>query len=140
MTKLIIYFLAGMLTGWIAGSSHKHRGGEIPPPVTLHVITDTLTITKPEPTSVRRSAEVIRVEVHDTVLLLQREEKIYTDSSSYRAVVSGYDVRLDTLSLLRREVHHLQPRRHWGIGISTGITATPKGLYPGITLGLTYMF
>ena len=140
MTKQIIYFLAGMLTGWIVGSSNDYHGGKIAAPVTLHVITDTLLITRPEAVSVRPSAEVVRVEVHDTVLLLQREEKIYTDSTSYRAVVSGYDVRLDTLSLLRREVHHIQARRHWGVGINAGITATPKGIYPGITLGVTYMF
>lgn len=74
----------------------------------------------------------------------------YTDSMTYRAVVSGFEPRLDTLVIYpspRVEVVApiatavtKQARRHWGIGLTAGATVTSHGIAPGLTVGVTYTF
>lgn len=89
--------------------------------------------------------------------------RIYSDSL-FRAVVSGIDPRLDSLTLFRpiptitRSITRQVPpvannaTSRWGhstlrqslsasrfsLGITAGISATPHGLTPAMTLGLTY--
>ena len=68
--------------------------------------------------------------------------KVYGDSN-YRAVVSGVFPSLDSLTIYPRRnivtVREPAPRvSPWGLGITAGLTATPHGLAPGITIGLTF--
>ena len=90
----------------------------------------------------------------DSVLLVP-EVRVYSDST-YRAVVSGINPSLDTLQIYARRravtlTRHLPvastavtdagsspSSRRWGLGVTAGISATPRGFCPGITLGLTY--
>ena len=89
---------------------------------------------------------------------LTREVRVYTDST-YRAVVSGVCPSLDSLTIYpaTRIVTRTLPasassRRcfgntsrwglidpsRWGLGVTLGVAATPRGLTPALTLGLTY--
>lgn len=71
------------------------------------------------------------------------EQKVYSDSL-YKAWVSGFDARLDS-------IHIYQPTRYitiktteqqsrWSWGIQAGMGITPKGLQPYIGLGATFRF
>ena len=80
-------------------------------------------------------------------ITLQAVSRVYSDST-FRAVVSGIDPRLDSLTLFRTTptvthtiTNHITTTRstpRWGLGITAGATASPHGLTPGITIGLTY--
>ena len=71
------------------------------------------------------------------------EQKVYSDSL-YKAWVSGFDARLDS-------IHIYQPTRYitiktteqpsqWSWGVQAGIGITPKGLQPYIGLGFQFKF
>ena len=65
----------------------------------------------------------------------------YRDST-YRAWVSGFHARLDSIELYPRTetvtVTVKERPRRWSIGASTGLALTPRGLQPYIGVGVTY--
>lgn len=75
------------------------------------------------------------------------ETKIYTDSSTYRAVISGFRASLDTIDIYNRTVERTvsvtptkRPRR-WGLSVGVGAVATPSGrIEPGVFAGVSYQF
>lgn len=74
--------------------------------------------------------------------------RTYSDSMTYRAVVSGFEPRLDTLviypsprvEVVAPTVVTERTRRHWGIGLTAGAAVTSRGIAPGLTVGVTYTF
>lgn len=83
----------------------KIRPVEPPEPIqrdTIKVI-DTITQIRPEIRYIRVTDTMtvpVPVAVHDTVLVqLPREQAVYSDDSTYRAVVSGYRPALDTITV-----------------------------------------
>lgn len=87
--------------------------------------------------------------VHDSVIItLPIERKVYADSL-YRAVVSGYNPNLDSITVyprttIVREVHNTFKRNpfYCGVGAQVGFGITPKGWQPyagvGISVGFTF--
>ena len=74
-------------------------------------------------------------------VIIPIERKVYQDSN-YRAVVSGYDVSLDTIEVYaRHEIttirHTVTRNRRWGIGVTVGYGYTPKGFQPYAGIGIT---
>lgn len=89
---------------------------------TLHVATtDTL-----------HTADTVSV----TVPITQR---VYFDTA-YTAWVSGYEARLDSIEVYRRNVTTVvsMPPKRWGLGVTAGYAATPRGLQPMVGIGITY--
>lgn len=68
--------------------------------------------------------------------------KVYADSN-FRAVVSGFEARLDSLVVYPR-MAAISPRGSrpdkWALGVTAGACLTPRGISPGVTVGLTYTF
>lgn len=67
----------------------------------------------------------------------------YTDDSTYTAWVSGYDACLDSIEVYRRQQvitnnFSVTSRKRWNVALQGGLYATPKGLQPGIGIGLSY--
>lgn len=102
---------------------------------------DTVLISAPmTPILVFRLTDTIRI--GDTVV--QREQAYYEDSL-YRAWVSGYRLRLDSLMVFPRTVyqtvtndiyHTIKPKKkRWGLGLQAGY-GYPDGAYVGI--GVSY--
>ena len=76
-------------------------------------------------------------------LLLPITQKVYTDDSTYTAWVSGYEAMLDSIETYRRQevitnTISVKSRKRWSIGLQGGFYATPKGLQPGLGVGVTY--
>ena len=74
-------------------------------------------------------------------VIIPIERKVYQDSN-YRAVVSGYDVSLDTIEVYsRHEIttirHTVTRNRRWGIGVTVGYGYTSKGFQPYAGIGIT---
>ncbi len=69
--------------------------------------------------------------------------KIYEDSL-YRAVISGYEPSLDSLTIFPpvrtvQKSHFVSAQdSRWGIGITAGASLTPGGFHPSVSIGVTY--
>ena len=106
--------------------------------------------------------EVVRVKKipilqHDSIFVLSNSEnidttdslvlpitqKVYTDDSTYTAWVSGYEAALDSIETYRRKEIvtksiFVGSRKRWSIGLQGGFYATPKGVQPGIGVGINW--
>ncbi len=64
------------------------------------------------------------------------------DGEDYRAYVSGYEARLDSIFVYAKSTtireRSMKPPDKWHIGITGGYGITGKGLQPYIGIGLTY--
>ena len=72
------------------------------------------------------------------------EQKVYSDSN-YTAWVSGYNPKLDSISITHTEVSHKLVNNSKGskrlfIGIQVGYGITPRGMQPYLGLGVSYNF
>lgn len=98
-----------------------------------------------------RVTDTLRLYIHDTAYIeIPRWEKVYT-GEEYRAVVSGYDPRLDSLTIYpktitqtitetRTQTEYVKLKPAWSIGIQAGYgfsTETMRGC-PYFGAGITY--
>lgn len=71
------------------------------------------------------------------------EQKVYSDSL-YKAWVSGFDARLDSIYIYQPTryitIKTTEQQSQWSWGVQAGIGITPKGLQPYIGLGATIIF
>ncbi len=74
-------------------------------------------------------------------VLIPITQKVYEDST-YRAVISGYNVSLDEMLVFpKREVLTIRPQtkpKRWGVGVQAGYGITPAGFQPYLGVGITY--
>lgn len=85
--------------------------------------------------------------VHDTVthlIELPREYLVYKDTT-YRAVVSGVQPRLDSIEVYRKKITEtvtkyveVKKPNHWGLGVQAGYGYDGKKLRPYIGAGVQY--
>lgn len=82
-----------------------------------------------------------------TQMAIQVEQKVYTDDSTYTAWVSGAAVRMDSIETYQKTqtetkiiTNTITRKRKVGFVISAGGTITPKGIQPGLTFGIGWMF
>lgn len=86
-------------------------------------------------------------ELRDTVkelVFLPREYMVYKDST-YRAVVSGVQPRLDSIEVYRRntvqtvtKTIRVPDRKRWGLGVQAGYGYDGKRLTPYVGIGVQY--
>lgn len=99
------------------------------------VKTDTVLISAPIVAFFRITSDTIHV--GDTVVM--REQAVYEDSL-YRAWISGYRPRLDSIEVYPKTVYHtvtndiyhtiVPKRKRWGVGLQAGY-GYPGGFYVG---------
>lgn len=158
----LIFLVAGFILGSVAAflflnGRTTHKKNEMRTEVKIERITDTLRVEVPVPYKVRTVDTILvpvakTTVVHDTTYLkLPREQKIYSDST-YRAVISGYLPRLDSMEVYRQtEIitrnNYIPPKR-WSVGIgptigagwvsSFGGSSSGIGIYAGIGVSFSY--
>lgn len=97
-------------------------------------------ITEKLPVKKDTAVRVDSVIVHDSVYVeIPITQKIYSDSL-YKAYVSGYRARLDSIAINDR-VHIITRREkmsRWSIGVGSGYGITPKGFLPYIGVSVNY--
>lgn len=100
-----------------------------------------------EPTDIDQEVELQRSEPPDSATVeIPIEQKQYT-GENYEAWVSGYQPQLDSLRIYAdtktittsTEVTRWKTKR-WGLSVGAGVTATPKGVQPGVFIGASYTF
>ena len=145
---IVIPLLAGVFYGMVFALAFGSCDGE--PPMKTVVTTDTLvfrdtihdSVPKLVYQNVVRYVKETPISLHDTVYMSKNEEnvyltdsgeivvpitrKVYTDDSTYRAVISGYKASLDEIETYRERrvitntVTHYKVRR-WNVGVTGGI-------------------
>ena len=151
--SLLLAFLLGAAVSYPLIKGRFQAISDTFKPDTVEVIKyDTLNILKPvEIEKIKYLTEKVPVYIHDTLnhvdtFYAQREQRVYGDSL-YRAVVSGVDPRLDSLSIYRKTIDHyvtkkVTVKRPWGIGVQLGY-GLPIGVegyktYPYVGIGISY--
>lgn len=107
------------------------------------IFRDTVLFPKPVPVE-HRIVDTIQVVTKDTVLVtLPREEVVYSDTSYY-AVVSGFQPRLDTLKVFpeQRAIYIEKtiqaPQKRWGLSVVGGGGFGAQGLTPFVGVGVSW--
>lgn len=71
------------------------------------------------------------------------EQKVYEDST-YRAYVSGFDAKLDSIKIYQPTryitITNTSPPNRWSWGLQGGVGITPKGIQPYIGIGINLRF
>lgn len=172
--KTFVYSVISLLAGTCIGSYYADNHRLYRSSTTIHTDTlrllrvdtvllrDTLRISIPAYRATASPRAVTATHGDSDSITLRAEQRVYADST-FRAVVSGIDPRLDSLTIYPRhpvitmtETRHIHTsegaartnaatartavaaRSRWSLGITAGATATSHGLTPGITFGLTY--
>ena len=119
----------------------------LPPIVRIDTVRDTLLVPK-----------YVHVEHFDTIrdtvdgnpiyLPVPISSYLFTDDSTYRVEMEGYNVKACSIEVYPRTITQTvierveipgKPKR-WGIGISAGGALTPQGVQPYIGVGVQYNF
>lgn len=108
---------------------------------------DTVVVTRPEVMVIRQTTTdtvrlpVIRSDtifVRDSVLVeVPRQQAVYC-GAGYKAWVSGFRPRLDSLNFERVSVRAKSDRSRWLLGIQAGVGMTQRGVQPYVGLGVCY--
>lgn len=117
----------------------------LPPVVRIDTIRDTVPVPK--------YVHVVRYDtIHDTAdgkplhLPIPISRYLFTDDSTYRMEVEGYNVKANSIEVYPRTVTQTviqrvqipgRPKR-WGIGVSAGAALTPEGVKPYVGIGVQY--
>lgn len=95
-----------------------------------------------DPDTVNREKHDTIIRVEDGVAVIPISLRTYTDSATYKAVVSGYEPRLENIEVYQQQTvitRTIEPPK-WSWGVQGGVYITPKGLQPGIGVGAQYRF
>lgn len=138
---LVVLLVIACVVTWF--SSHEPLPAEIRTETKVNTVVkvDTLLISAPmAPLLVFQLTDTIRI--GDTVVY---REQAYYEDSLYRAWVSGYRPRLDSLQIFPKTVfrtvtndiyHTITPKKkRWGLGLQVGY-GYPGGWYAGV--GINY--
>ena len=152
LSLLFLVILAAAL--WrIRGLERQVAELENAPADTIQIVRiDTLKVDTPVPVhhyiKERDTAFIVLTDVKvDTVkelVFLPREYMVYKDST-YRAVVSGVQPRLDSIEVYQRntvqtvtKTIRVPDRKRWGLGVQAGYGYDGKRLTPYVGIGVQY--
>lgn len=153
LVALALLFLAIMAIG-VARIRHLERTIDelrnAPADTVTIVKTDTVKVASPVPVyKYIRYNDTVTIchELRDTVkelVFLPREYMVYKDST-YRAVVSGVQPRLDSIEVYQKntvqtvtKTIRVPDRKRWGLGVQAGYGYDGKRLTPYVGIGVQY--
>ena len=141
---LVVVFLLGRWTKNFAPVKIVQYD-TLPPVVRIDTIRDTVPVPK--------YVHIVRYDtIHDTAdgkpihLPIPISRYLFTDDSTYRMEVEGYNVQANSIEVYPRTVTQTviqrvgvpgRPKR-WGIGVSAGAALTPEGVKPYVGVGVQY--
>lgn len=150
MMKNIIIFCIGFAAGVACCNLPEQRSASLPGRTTVLTRVDTVRVTCPEIVVVRAAGEFTErfATVADSVgctdsadVRVPCLQAVYA-GGGYRAYVSGYRPRLDSIILHRPTVERIQTvavrQRRLGIALQAGYGFTPKGLQPYVGVGISW--
>lgn len=139
---LVILLVVACVAAWFR--PHEPLPAEVKTETRIKTVVkvDTLLISSP-------MAPLLFVQLKDTMRIgdtVVHREQAYYEDSLYRAWVSGYRPRLDSLQIFPRtvtntvtnDIYHtvkVRDKRRWGLGVQAGY-GYPDGVYVGV--GISY--
>ena len=147
-----------LLILWMAHTRIKHLQKELdayknaPADTVLVTHTDTIFSEKPAPVYkyirktefVEIKADSVRIDTVKELVFLPREYLVYKDST-YRAVVSGVQPRLDSIEVYRKtqvqtitKTISVPDRKRWGLGVQVGAGFNGKEVQPYLGVGVQF--
>jgi len=108
---------------------------------------DTIVVTRPELMVIRQTATdtvrlpVVRsdtVFVRDSVLVEVPRQQARYSGAGYKAWVSGFHPRLDSIHIGRGTVSVMRKSGRWALGVQAGVGMTPRGVQPYVGIGVSY--
>lgn len=157
MKKRFILTIVVCAIGFIAGMFYVHFWGKKGTSTVITVKHDTVLVTKPVAIShtvdTINKVKIVYREKKDTlktcdtiekIIYLPREKLVYKDST-YRAVVSGVQPSLDSITVYKSTIYNtitntVIKRNKFGLGVQAGYGITGSKLEPYIGVGITYNF
>lgn len=83
--------------------------------------------------------DTTKIYIRDSVAVVPIVMRTFTDSTTYKAVVSGYEPNLEEIEVYQKTTTITNVRdRKWSVGIQGGLYLTPKGVQPGIGIGVNW--
>ena len=161
---LIIGFIIGFSLCGLLSKCGAHQDAPDIDTVSVKVVHDTTIDTVPVPVEVRQVGAVkaklpLAKEKavidscqhtsdscqHYADVLIPIEQKVFTDSTNYRAVISGYNLSLDTMQVFTHREYITErikpPAKRWGLSVGVGaVVGTDMKVRPGVFVGATYTF
>lgn len=140
--KVLPWILVGLFVSllvWMWFRQHEYVQTDIKTETKIKTVIkiDTLFISSP-------IAPLLFIQLKDTIRIgdtVVNREQVYYEDSLYRAWVSGYRPRLDSMVVYPRtifqevtnDVYHtiIPKKKHWGIGLQVGY-GYPSGWYIGV--------
>ena len=141
--KKTLIALAAFAAGFVFGGRACGRIETVPGRVTMLTRHDTVRIASPGRVTVRYlRPDTVRLPLParaDSVDAIVPVEQAQYAGDGYRAYVSGYRPRLDSLIMLRTVSVTPQGRQpRFSVGIQAGYGITPRGMQPYIGVGVAY--
>lgn len=151
---IVAAFLFGGVASFLLLNRHFNAKLEALTPQVVEC-TKTDTITQIKPVFVAKKIiihDTIKIPITDTLwrkdtIFLPREQVVYGDSS-YRAVVSGIEPRLDTIQVYQKTITKIATQKEWrkftygvqlGVGLVAPFNASPSfGGYIGVGIGYNF--
>ena len=153
----LLFFVGGF--GFKFGKNNGYRSGYKDGLAAIESKTDTIWKTdthyvdKPNET-IRWKDKLVYVPVTDSVIIHQHDttyialefEKVEYADSTYKAVVSGYQPKLESISVYPKTAYitnTVVERRHWGASVTAGPAVVFNGKWYGglgAAIGLSYNF
>jgi len=141
--KMVLLGAVAFGAGFLTGVSMCGRTETLPGELRVLTRVDTVCITSPPRVSVRYlRADTVYLpsaESVDSVRALVPVEQAEYSGEGYRAYVSGYSPRLDSLVMVRRvNLRNVRRASRFSIGLQAGYGITPRGFQPYLGVGLSY--
>lgn len=143
---VLILLAVGFGFGYHVGKNQKAES--IEPTERIDTLLDTVFVPKPYPVKQYLTGEIIHDTLpgsHDSIPVavdIPISRSVYQDSN-YRAVVSGYKAKLDSMDVYGKIITKTRwyPKMYnpkWSVGIVGGYGASSKGLSPFVGIGVSY--
>lgn len=151
VTLIALMALAFLAGRWAAGEANN----DWEETTDTLIVKDTVRVLDPQPQLVTQ--EVVKykyvmvdrvdtllerdtvIQVKENVAVIPITQKTYTDSTTYRAVVSGYDPRLDEIEIYRENMIVTQVKKErirWAIGATAGAGLGLFNRQPDVFVGV----
>ena len=109
--------------------------------VVVRYVKKKVSLQKLDSTVVLKDSDSVNMTADSTVRI-PITQRHYVDTT-YEAWVSGFQPSLDSIRIFRQQLtvtKTITERKRWSYGLQGGIYLTPRGLQPGIGVGVTYTF
>ncbi len=145
----ILFFVSIFLNIYQFNNRNKGIITEVKYSTDTLIVRDTVTNIKPIPKYINNT-DTIFIPIQDGDSIgLEREEKTYSDDSTYNVVISGFKPQIEEITVYPRKIYitnektlEIERKRHFnyglGLGVGMGLINKKPDIYVGFNIGYTF--